>query len=215
MSDKEYSLRQSLVSYAKQLNNSGLSAGKSGNISIRDGETIFITPSGVDYDLLSPESIVAMDLKGNYAQDKLKPSSEWHFHCGVYQARTDVNALVHTHSTYCTALACTGKPIPAFHYMVAIAGGSHIPITPYALFGTEQLSRYVVDALEKVSACLMANHGMIALGHDVSSAFNLAQEVENLAQQYYCALQVGNVNLLSDQQMQEVLEKFSSYGQRV
>ncbi|ARN74643.1 class II aldolase/adducin family protein [Oceanicoccus sagamiensis] len=214
---KDSELRQQLIDYAIQLNRSGLSAGKSGNISARCHEGLLITPTGMDYHELSPEDIVLLTLEGGQAstaQNKL-PSSEWHFHCGIYQARPDIHAVVHAHPTHSTALACTGRAIPAFHYMVAVAGGKQIPIAPYALFGTEELSRHVVDTLQGYQACLLANHGMIALGGNLRAAFNLAVEVESLAQQYCQALALGKIQLLTDQQMDKVMEKFKAYGQRV
>ncbi|KKK46723.1 hypothetical protein LCGC14_3162400, partial [marine sediment metagenome] len=198
------------------LNHSGLSLGKSGNISVRCDQGLLITPTGMDYSDLSTDDIVLLHNDGSVdpGQQRL-PSSEWHFHCGIYQARPDINAVVHAHPNHCTALACTGRDIPAFHYMVAVAGGDNIPIAPYALFGTEQLSDYVATALQQRQACLLANHGMIAIGPDLHSSFNLATEVEGLAQQYCQALALGDVNTLSDQQMNEVIVKFKDYGQRL
>ena len=215
MPDKEKQVRQQLLDYAQLLNSSGLSIGKSGNISLRFQEGFLITPSGMDYQQLCTNDLVWLDHKGQYSQGKLKPSSEWHFHHGIYQAQPNINAVVHAHPTYCTALACAGRAIPAFHYMVAIAGGTDIPIAPYALFGTPLLSKYVVETLQQRSACLLANHGMIAVGSNLDKTFQLALEVECLAQQYCTALQLGDINLLSESQMKEVLEKFQSYGQRL
>ncbi len=208
--------RQQLIDYALQLNSSGLSIGKSGNLSLRCGQGLLITPTGMAYDELEPADIVLMDLHGKVAaEEQRQPSSEWHFHCGIYQARPEAQAIVHAHPTYCTALACSGKAIPAFHYMVAVAGGTDIPLAPYALFGTEALSSHVVQTLQVRDACLLANHGMIALGQNLDTAFQLAIEVESLAQQYCECLKLGDVQLLSKQQMQAVLEKFGGYGQRI
>ena len=214
---KHTALRQSLIEYAIKLNSSGLSAGKSGNISVRCEDGLLITPTGMSYHDLSLDDIVQLDIDGNLSppEQHTLPSSEWHFHCGIYKARPDIHAVAHAHPTYCTALACTSRNIPAFHYMVAVAGGKQIPIAPYALFGTEQLSKHVVSALESAQACLLENHGMIALGTHLDAAFNLAIEVESLAQQYCQALALGEVTLLSDQQMNDVIEKFKGYGQRV
>ncbi len=214
---KDKALRMTLIDHAIKLNSSGLSAGKSGNVSVRCDDGLLITPTGMDYQDLSAEDIVSLQLDGSppTADQPRLPSSEWHFHCGIYQSRPDINAVVHAHPTYCTALACTGRNIPAFHYMVAVAGGKQIPIAPYALFGTEQLSTQVIVTLANHLACLLENHGMIALGSSLESAFNLAIEVESLAQQYCQALTLGEIRLLSDQQMDEVIEKFQAYGQRV
>lgn len=211
----ELECRQQVIDYALTLNSSGLSMGSSGNISLRLGDGFLITPTGTPYNQLCPEDIVWLDNGGNIdPKTQRLPSSEWHFHCGLYQSRPDINAIVHAHPTYCTALACTGRNIPAFHYMVAIAGGKQIPIAPYALFGTEELSTHVCNTLKTLRACLIENHGMIALGNDLPGTFHLAREVETLAQQYCEALNLGNVKTLSDPQMDEVLEKFSNYGQR-
>jgi L-fuculose-phosphate aldolase len=212
---KQTTAREQLIDFSKQLNSSGLSVGKSGNLSVRCDKGLLITPSGIDYHTLHPEDIVLLEADGSLAPDQLRqPSSEWHFHCDLYQSRPDINAIVHAHPTYCTALACTGHDIPAFHYMVAVAGGVNIPLASYHLFGTEALSHAVKAVLHDRQACLMANHGMIALGQDLNSAFKLALEVESLAKQYCEALKLGTISLLSDQQMAEVIEKFKSYGQR-
>ena len=211
-------LREALLDRAKLLASSGLSQGKSGNISVRCGEQVLITPSGADYQQLTAADMVLLPL--DYHPDRqpiegLQPSSEWHFHLGIYQARPELNAVVHAHPTFCTALACSGRSIPAFHYMVAIAGGNEIPLAPYALFGTELLSEHVVKALAHRQACLLESHGMIATGESLEKAFNLAIAVETLAEQYVEALKLGGVKLLTDQQMAQVHEKFSHYGQRV
>lgn len=211
----EKTQRQQLRDYALQLNESGLSLGRSGNISIRYKDGCLITPSGVDYQQLHADDMVQIDLAGRRQSEGLEASSEWHFHCGLYCSRPDVNAVVHAHPTYCTSLACSHHNIPAFHYMVAVAGGKDIPLAPYALFGTEVLSKHVSKALKERQACLLANHGMIAVGSDLPAAFNLALEVETLAQQYCEVLKLGKPMLLTDTQMQLVLDKFSNYGQRV
>ncbi len=208
-------LRQQLCDYARKLNSSGLSVGRSGNLSVRCGDDCLITPSGVDYQQLSADDIVLIDLHGQGSEKSLQASSEWHFHCGIYRSRSDIQAVVHAHPTYCTSLACSHRTIPAFHYMVAVAGGKDIPLAPYALFGTEALSAHVSKALQQRQACLLANHGMIAIGESLPSAFNLAEEVETLAEQYCEVLKLGTENILSDEQMQQVLDKFHDYGQRV
>lgn len=210
----EQQLRQQLVNFAIDMNSSGLSAGKSGNLSVRWQHGFLITPSAVAYEDLDAEDIVFVeDYEGN-SRSRLQPSSEWRFHAGIFQARNDAHAVVHTHSTFCTALACAGRSIPAFHYMVAIAGGDDIPLADYALYGTEALSHNILQAITQRNACLIANHGMVAIGKDLSSAFNLAVEVENLARQYSETLKLGEPRLLSGPQMAEVLAKFKTYGQR-
>ncbi len=210
----DIALREELIRYARLLNDSGLTQGSSGNISVRYDSGLLITPSGLPYQQLQPDDLVILDLSGQVIEGKRLPSSEWHFHCAILSARPAINAVVHTHSTHCTALACTGRGIPAFHYMVAIAGGRDIRCAPYATYGTEQLAANAVAALQDRKACLLANHGSLALGNSIAKAFALAQEVEELAKQYCEVLKIGNVQLLSDPKMKEVLAKFSHYGQQ-
>jgi L-fuculose-phosphate aldolase len=198
------------------LENTGLNCGKAGNASSRAGpDKYWITPSGIAPQDLTPELMVGIAFEGGALSGSVLPSSEWCMHNDIYLARPDVGAIVHTHSSYATALACTGKPIPAFHYMVAVAGGDSIRCAPYATFGTQQLSDYAVAALQERQACLLANHGVLALGVNPISAAKLALEVEQLARQYCIALQLGEPVILDDEQMQVVLEKFKTYGQRI
>lgn len=211
----EKKLRQAVLDTALAMSRSGLSPGRSGNVSARTGDGMFITPSGMAYEELSAGDIVHVALDGSVAKGQLKPSSEWHFHLAAYGARPDRSAIVHTHSMHATVLACAHKPIPAFHYMVAVAGGADIPCVPYATFGTQELAAYVAEGLRERDACLMANHGQIAIGTTLTHALELAHEVEVLAEQYYKVLALGplSVNLLSEAQMAEMLERFKSYGQ--
>lgn len=214
-SQRDSELRRQLVHCAQRLEPEGLSIGKSGNLSARCGDRILITPSGVAYAELTPAAIVAVDIAGNTLDpDALTPSSEWRIHCDLYRARADIHAIVHAHAPASTALACTGRHIPAFHYMVAVAGGSDIPLAEYALFGSAELSQAINRAMDNRSACLLANHGLLACADTVAAAFNLAREVEALADQYSRALQLGDVKLLNDAQMREVLAQFKHYGQR-
>jgi len=166
------------------------------------------------YDALEPDDIVFVDAKGGVNGVQRKPSSEWHFHREAYAARPDCGGVVHTHSVNATALACARKPIPAFHYMVAVAGGSDIPLVPYALFGTAELARHVAAGLKHRDACLLANHGQIAIGKTVAAALELAAEVETLAQQYIKVLSIGEPHILSEHEMAAVLARFKTYGQR-
>jgi L-fuculose-phosphate aldolase len=159
-----------------------------------------------------PADIVKIGITGRLLHGHRRPSSEWHFHCRVMEARPRAGALLHTHSVNATALACLGRGIPPFHYMVAVAGGTDIRCAPYATFGTEELADAVVAALDGRLACLMANHGMIVLGRDIEDAYNRAVEVETLAAQYLKALAVGEPNLLHSGQMDAVLEKFRNYS---
>lgn len=203
-------VRATLVETAKRMSASGLSFGRSGNVSVRWGDGMLITPSGAAYDTLMPDDIVYVDADGIPRGGK--PSSEWRFHQAAYKARPDAGAVVHCHSRCATALACAHRPIPAFHYMVAVAGGTDIPVAPYATFGTEDLAAHVAEALANRKACLLANHGQIAAAGDLEAALELAGEVENLAAQYLEVLKLGEVHLLDDAEMQRVLERFETYG---
>jgi L-fuculose-phosphate aldolase len=212
---KEHEARRAVIRTALAMSRSGLSPGRSGNVSCRWGEGMLITPTGMAYEEIRPRDIVFVDAKGRTPEKKSrKPSSEWRFHLAAYKARPDMGAIVHTHSLNATVLACARKPIPAFHYMVAVAGGSDIPLVPYDTFGTEELARHVANGLKKRNACLMANHGQIALGVTLAGALELAHEVEVLAAQYCQVLQVGKPHLLSKEEMARVVERFKSYGQR-
>jgi len=208
---REGALRAAVVETAKRMSASGLSFGRSGNVSARWGDGMLITPSGAPYDTLTPGDIVYVDADG--APSGGKPSSEWRFHRAAYDVRPDAGAVVHCHSHAATALACAHRPIPAFHYMVAVAGGTDIPVAPYATFGTEELAAHIANALAARKACLLANHGQIATGADLAAALELAGEVETLAAQYLEVLGLGEVRLLDDAQMAEVLAKFENYGQ--
>ena len=207
-------LHQKIIETAKQFNVSGLSVGTSGNLSARTSQGYLITPTGIPYHQLKKADIVEMDLQGNVVQSDLKPSSEWHFHQDIYLARDEVNAIVHVHSDYATGIACTRQDIPAFHYMVARAGGDSIRCAEYATFGTDALSQNAVKALQGRNACLLANHGMIALGESIDSAYKLAEEIENIAKQYYISKQLGEVVLLDSDEMKINLEKFKTYGKQ-
>ncbi|MCW8914888.1 MAG: class II aldolase/adducin family protein [Magnetovibrio sp.] len=205
-------IRQKIIKTALSLNETGLSAGASGNVSARVDGGFLITPSGVKYHKLRPEDIVFMDFEGNVIQGNYVPSSEWRFHMDIYNARDYAKAIVHAHPPYCTALACLNKGIPAFHYMVAVAGGKNIRCCRYEPFGTAELSEAVVKALDGRRACLMSHHGMIAYGDNLEKALSLAVEVEVLAQQYQLVLQMGEPELLSDEDMERVMHQFWTYG---
>ncbi len=211
--DSEKELRRRMVEAAQKLTAQGLNGTTSGNIGVRLAQSFLVTPSGVASDELLPEAIVEMDFSGaNLGPGK--PSSEWRFHRDILAARAEIGAIVHTHSRYASSLACLRRDIPAFHYMIAVAGGDSIRCAPYAIFGSQELSDLALQALENRKACLLANHGVIALGVDLAAALALAFEVESLCQQYWCASQLGEPHLLSGQQMQAVLERFKTYGRR-
>ena len=207
-------LRQEIISAARRMNALGINQGKSGNLSHRIPGGFLVTPTGMDYDALEPADIVPMSFDGSHRGARL-PSSEWRFHRDILSARPEVNAVIHAHSMFATTLACLGREIPAFHYMVAVAGGDSIRCAPYATFGTEALSRHVVEALQGRKACLLANHGMIAIGPTLKAALALAVEVETLAAMYWRALQIGAPNVLDAAEMARVIEKFRTYGQQV
>ena len=202
-----------LVAFARKLNELGLNPGRAGNLSARAGDGFLITPSGLPYDTLSEEDLVAVDRAG-HARGVHAPSSEWRLHRDIYARHPDARAIVHTHSPFATTLACLRRGIPSFHYEVAFAGGADIRCGDYATFGTQELSDACLVALEGRRACLLANHGAVAYGRDVRSAVELAQKVEALAQIYWQALQVGELSLLDADEMARVAEKLSHYGGR-
>jgi L-fuculose-phosphate aldolase len=206
-------LRATVIAACRELTRRGLTHGTSGNVSVRcDERRFFLSPSGMDYEVLQVDDVPLMDLDGRWF-GRRRPSSEWRFHRDIFNSRSDIGAIVHTHSPRATALACTGRAIPAFHYMVAVAGGRDIRCAPYHAFGTQELSDAALTALKDRKACLLANHGVIATGADLPSAISLAGEVENLALQYCAALALGEVRILDDAEMRRVVEKFRTYGQ--
>jgi len=203
--------RDELLAVMQKLAQLGLNRGTSGNASVRIEGGFLVTPSGMHVDDMIAADIVAMNFDGEAAGER-RPSSEWHFHLDILRQRPEINAVVHTHSTFATTLACLRKGLPPFHYMIAVAGGDSIRCAPYALFGTEALSHAAVKALEGRRACLLANHGMIALGSTLRQALDVAVEVESLCEQYLRALQVGEPVLLNSHEMAEVFEQFKGYG---
>nr|AIA15089.1 Class II Aldolase and Adducin N-terminal domain protein [uncultured bacterium] len=213
----ESALRRAIVGTALEMERLGIYQGTSGNVSARYRAGLLITPSGVSARELDEKHTVWLPLDIADDAELLRierPSSEWRIHRDILRARDDIDAVVHTHSIAATALAIHGRDIPALHYMVAAAGGKSIRCAPYAVFGSQQLSDHVLAALADRRACLLAHHGVIALGADLARAVWLAHEVEVLAKQYLLALQIGPPPLLSDEQMDEVLEKFKTYGRR-
>jgi len=210
----EEELRKAVVAAALEMSRTGLSPGRSGNVSARFRDGMLITPTGMRYEEIEPADIVLVENRGGGRPNQRKPSSEWQIHQAVYQTRPDMHAVVHAHSLHATVLACAQKPIPAFHYMVAAAGGIDIPLVPYATFGSDDLAQLVAEGLRNRNACLMANHGQIAMGPSLSAALELALEVEVLAEQYYKVLTLGAPSLLSDAEMLRVLTRFTSYGQK-
>ncbi len=214
MTHKERQLREAIVAKCQWMNASGLNQGTSGNISARYGEEMLITPSAVPYAAMKLEMIASMPLEGEYGAwtGPLQPSTEWRFHLDIMRARSDVGAIVHTHSTYATVLAIARKPIPACHYMMAAFGGTDIRCASYARYGTKELSEHALAALEERNGCLLANHGMIALGANLDKAMWLAVELETIARQYYLSLALDSQVILTDEEIAETAQGFSTYG---
>ncbi len=202
---------EQVIKYAKMLNFKNLSALRSGNISVRYKNGFLITPSGVKYSQLETEDVVFVSLDGKFDSLKQRPSSEWRIHKDIYVNKKEANAVVHAHSTHATAVSAHGKSIPAFHYMVALAGGDDIKCAEYATFGTEELSKNILEALDKRKACLMSNHGQVVFDTNQEKAFELAEEIENICHQYINTLKIGIPKILSNNEMKKVLEKVKDY----
>lgn len=204
--------RQAIIDACRRMNALGINQGTSGNISLRHGDGMLITPTSVPYDAMSPEQIVFMAMDGSFAEGQ-RPSSEWRFHLDILRSRGEIDAVVHAHPTYATILSIMGLEIPPIHYMIAAAGGDSIRCSPYATYGTAELSQYAVAALAGRTACLLGHHGMIAIGASLARALWLAVEVETLARQYHGCLQIGKPPLLSKDEIERVRMKMAGYGQ--
>lgn len=215
MTAEEARLRDQAVAAVRRLDALGMNRGSTGNLSHRWAHAgqpgMLITPTGMGADDLQPADLVWLGEDGAL-HGPWQPSSEWHFHRAIYRARPDLHAVVHTHSVHAAALACLRRGLPAFHYMVAVAGGDSVPLTPYFTFGSEALSNAVAEALRDRDACLMSNHGLVAAGATLARAMKVAQEIESLCEVYLKALAVGEPALLGAAEMAEVLTKFGSYG---
>ena len=205
-------LRAAIVETCRKMERAGINQGTAGNVSVRHGEGFLVTPSSLPYDRMTPEDIVEMGWDGTYAGRR--PSSEWRFHRDILRARADVDAVVHCHSVYATTLACHHRTIPAFHYMVGIAGGATIRCARYATFGTQELSDAAIVALEGRLACLLGQHGQIALGKSLDQALWMASEVETISRLYVQALAIGEPPILPDEEMERVIAQMRrmSYG---
>jgi L-fuculose-phosphate aldolase len=210
---KYLELREKVIETCLRMNEEGINQGTSGNVSVRTPEGFLMTASGIPYLKMKPEHIVEMDLKGGYIGDYL-PSTEWRMHMDIFRHRREANAVVHTHSIYATALSCLRKDVPAFHYMIGIAGGTTLRCATYAEYGTQGLSDAMLKAMKDRTACLLANHGQIAFGDDLENALWRAGEVETLCHQYWAALQAGKPVILSDRLMTTVLARFKTYGKQ-
>ncbi len=211
---EELALRRAVIETARELNSRGINVNKSGNISARFRDGFLITPTGVPYETLLPEDIVFIDLESGGSQGRRLPSSEWEMHAEVYRARTDAGAVAHCHSAYATALACQNMPIPAFHYMVAAAGGDSIDVVPYETFGTHALAVRAAESLRKKNASLLEHHGSLAIGKTLAKAIQLLAEVENLARQYCIVRSLGEPRLIPADEMAQVVQKFKTYGRQ-
>lgn len=210
----ELEIRRSIIDHCRQMNATGLNQGTSGNISVRHGERMLVTPSAIPYDEMEPEMIASLAIDGTDGawEGPKKPSVEWRFHLDIMRSRPEVNSVVHTHSTYATILAMARRPIPACHYMIAAFGGNDVKVCNYARYGTKELSTNVLKALEGRSACLMANHGMLATGSSLPKAMWAAIELETVAKQYYHALLIGGPVILDDEEIEGVVKSFGNYG---
>jgi len=206
-------LRELVLTTARAMNAAGLNRGSAGNVSARCDQGFLITPTGLAYDEISASDIVAMAIDGSFSGAR-KPSSEWRFHRDIYVSRPEAGAVVHAHSPFATALACMDCDIPPFHYMIARFGGADVRCAAYATFGSQELSDQALKALAGRSACLLAHHGMLAVGRDLKQALSLAVELETLCEQYWRVLQLGAPWLLPEDEMERLLEKFAGYGQQ-
>jgi L-fuculose-phosphate aldolase len=205
-------MQSQLLIITQKLAELGLNKGTAGNCSVRFEDGFLVTPSGMPVEDVLPSSMVRMQFDGSYEANKI-PSSEWRFHRDILQNRPEINAVIHTHSQFATTMACLHKSIPPFHYMIAVTGADSITCAPYAPFGTQVLSDHALAALYHSKACLLANHGMIALGRDLEDALAVTVEVENLCEQYWRILQIEpNPPLLTEQEMREVFQQFKGYG---
>lgn len=206
-------LRQAVIDACLEMNASGINQGTSGNISVRAGDHMLITPSGMPYEKMTPADLVRMPLDGSAPPEgQLKPSTEWPFHLAILQAKSAVNAVVHAHPVYCSALAMNRQSIPACHYMVAAFGGSDVPVADYALFGSRKLSENIIRSLQDRSACLMANHGAVTTGESIPRALWRMVELETLAKGYTTSLVLGKPHILSEDEMADVIAAFADYG---
>jgi L-fuculose-phosphate aldolase len=210
----EGQLRERMAYVMRAMDARGLNRGTSGNVSARFGEGMLVTPSGVVPSLLSAEQMVYVAPDGSTPEGSLKPSSEWQMHWGLLDRRPDANAVVHCHSRHATILACAGLEIPPMHYMVAVGGGSSVPVAPYATFGSTELAQSVVEALDGRAAALMANHGQIVVARNLDAALAIAEEVEEQSAVYWGTLAIGGPKLLDADEMATILQRFKSYGQK-
>ncbi len=214
MAMTEDQLRERMAQVMKAMDHRGLNRGTSGNLSARWGEAMLVTPSGVPPERLTGEQMVLVQPDGSTPEGALRPSSEWRMHQQILNRRPDANAVVHCHSRHATILACAGREIPSMHYMVAVGGGSSVPVAPYATFGSVELAEAVVDTLDGRAAALMANHGQIVVARSLDAALAIAEEIEEQAAVYWGTLAIGGPKLLDQDEMNLILKRFGTYGQK-
>jgi L-fuculose-phosphate aldolase len=207
--------REAIIKFGRKLITSNLTTGSGGNLSIynRNENLVAIKPSGMDYFDMTPEDVVIMTIDGVIVEGDKKPSSEFNFHLGLLKHRPDINAVIHTHSVYATTIACLNWELPAVHYLIGFSGNK-VPLAPYATYGTKELADNIVRSIGSYNACLMANHGLVAVGNNIATAFAVAEEIELVARLYYQTRCIGNPVILSDEEMAFVGEKFTTYGQK-
>ncbi|WP_298961496.1 class II aldolase/adducin family protein [uncultured Roseibium sp.] len=206
-------LRQAIIDTSKEMNRRGINQGTSGNISVRAGKKMIITPSGVPYDRMTPDMLATVPIQGKgKAKGPFPPSTEWQFHQALLRNKPDMHAVVHAHPVHCTALSINRMAIPACHYMVAIFGGNTVPLADYALFGSDELSEHVTGAMTSRHGCLMANHGAVVVGETLEKALWRMEELEVLAHAYIVSQSVGKPHILSEEQIDEVLGAVANYG---
>ena len=208
--------REQVVEYCLKMSDKRLSTGTSGNISIRNPENnlIALSPSGMDYYTMKPEDVVILNPDGSILDGIRKPSSEWRLHTDFYRAKPDMFAIVHTHSIFCTVMACLGMPLKAVHYAICDSGVCEIPVAPYRTFGTQELSDIAVKSSGSSRGVLLQNHGMVACGINIMKAFSLAENMEFCAELQWRCMAVGQPNILNQEQMSEAFEQFKTYGQK-
>jgi len=206
--------REEVAFFGRKLITSKLTTSSGGNLSVinRQDGLVAIKPTGIDYLEMRPEDVVVINLEGEIVDGNLKPSSEVNMHLGLLKVRPDINAVVHTHQVYATTLACLNWEIPAVHYLVGFSGNK-VPVAPYATYGTPELAQLTIEAIGNYNACLMANHGIVTVGATLAAAFNVAEELELVAQLYYQSMCIGEPKIISDKEMEAVVQKFATYGQ--
>jgi L-fuculose-phosphate aldolase len=205
--------RQLVIDYGLKMVEANLTCGTGGNLSCynRKRGLLAITPTGIEYGAMMPGDILILNLEGDIVQGDRKPSSETGFHLSLYRERADINSVIHTHSVYATTFSCLNREIPPIHYLVGFAG-KKVPLAPYATFGTKELALNIINSIKDYNAVLLANHGLVSVGPNLTAAFNIALEIEFTARVCYQSENIGTPTLLSDEQMEVVIEKFKNYG---